>query len=86
MTEKISNSPVYYTKDFNDWGGDQDNFVTNQELTVTITLNEYRDLIQDSAKNKAEINELEAKLKVLKTQNSDLILRLKGDKDGDEHE
>lgn len=95
MSEKISSNPVYYTKDFSDWGNDQNNFVANQELTVTITLNEYRNLVKDNASNKTEIElekakkharELEDRLTVLKAQNADLIRQLKGDEDGVEHD
>ncbi|HDC6153606.1 TPA: hypothetical protein O8454_002746 [Staphylococcus aureus] len=46
MTENIKTEQHYYTKDFSGYRNEEDNFVANQELTVTITLNEYRKLIE----------------------------------------
>ncbi|OHP76732.1 MULTISPECIES: hypothetical protein [unclassified Staphylococcus] len=55
MTETIKTNQHYYTKDFSSYGNDEDNFVANQELTVTITLNEYRKFIETKAvKDKEE--------------------------------
>ncbi|MDR5603939.1 hypothetical protein RCO12_10890 [Staphylococcus coagulans] len=48
MTE-INTTNHYYTKDFDAYKQTEDNFVANQELTVTITLNEYRNLITEKA-------------------------------------
>ncbi|EOC9197095.1 hypothetical protein ACJB6I_000584 [Staphylococcus pseudintermedius] len=56
MTE-INTTNHYYTKDFDAYKQTEDNFVANQELTVTITLNEYRDLISEKAKSKQKIDE-----------------------------
>lgn len=57
MTEQMTTTQTYYTKDFNDYNSTQDNFVANQELTVTITLNEYRKLIESSAVTEKRISE-----------------------------
>ncbi|EIL3010534.1 TPA: hypothetical protein ACU2IV_000264 [Staphylococcus pseudintermedius] len=54
---EISTSIHYYTKEFGNYNLSEDNFVANQELTVTITLNEYRDLISEKAKSKQKIDE-----------------------------
>ncbi|MEB7433311.1 hypothetical protein BUZ62_00845 [Staphylococcus pasteuri] len=61
MAETIKTSEHYYTKDFSSWGQEENNFVANQELTVTITLNEYRDLIEDKSKKDKEIDEFRSK-------------------------
>lgn len=53
----INTAQHYYTKDFNAYKQSQDNFIANQELTVTITLNEYRNLIGEAAKASAKIDE-----------------------------
>ncbi|HCD9184932.1 TPA: hypothetical protein NEG45_002675 [Staphylococcus aureus] len=58
MAENIKTEQHYYTKDFSGYRNEEDNFVANQELTVTITLNEYRKLIEIKAvKDKEEDNE-----------------------------
>ncbi|HCY6608110.1 TPA: hypothetical protein O1225_002206 [Staphylococcus aureus] len=49
MTENIKTEQHNYTKDFSGYRNEEDNFVANQELTVTITLNEYRKLIEIKA-------------------------------------
>lgn len=54
---EISTTNHYYTKDFGNYNLSEDNFVANQELTVTITLNEYRDLISEKAKYKQKIDD-----------------------------
>ncbi|HGH0899289.1 TPA: hypothetical protein ACJHIR_001388 [Staphylococcus pseudintermedius] len=54
---EISTTNHYYTKDFGSYNLSEDNFVANQELTVTITLNEYRDLISEKAKSKQKIDD-----------------------------
>lgn len=52
----------YYSKDY-------DNFVANQELTVTITLNEYRGLVTTKA-------EMDARIRDYSMKNADLEKRL----------
>ncbi|EGQ3625363.1 hypothetical protein I0584_001690 [Staphylococcus pseudintermedius] len=54
---EISTTNHYYTKGFGNYNLSEDNFVANQELTVTITLNEYRDLISEKAKSKQKIDD-----------------------------
>lgn len=55
MAKNIKTEQHYYTKDFSGYRNEEDNFVANQELTVTITLNEYRKLIEIKAvKDKEE--------------------------------
>ncbi|EIE3644935.1 TPA: hypothetical protein I1629_001590 [Staphylococcus pseudintermedius] len=54
---EISTTNHYYTNDFGNYNLSEDNFVANQELTVTITLNEYRDLISEKAKSKQKIDD-----------------------------
>lgn len=53
MSETIKTTEHYYTKEFNSYNNTENNFVANQELTITITLNEYRKLIQEVAKKEA---------------------------------
>lgn len=38
-----------YVKDFSSYGHKEDNFVAHQEITVSITLNEYRKLLTENA-------------------------------------
>lgn len=57
MTESIKTTQHFYTKDFNTYSNSENNFVANQELTVTITLNEYRKLIESGAKAAQKIDE-----------------------------
>lgn len=40
------------------WDSPEDNFVATGEITVTITLSEYRDLIKEKATKGTEIQEL----------------------------
>lgn len=52
MSESLKTEAVHYTKEFEneEYGTHSDNnFVASQELTVTITLNEYRKLIEGKA-------------------------------------
>lgn len=57
MTETIKTTQHFYTKDFNNYSNSENNFVANQELTVTITLNEYRKLIESDTKAQQKISE-----------------------------
>lgn len=57
MSETIKTTEHYYTKEFNNYNNTEDNFVANQELTITITLNEYRKLIETSATKDTKIEE-----------------------------
>lgn len=83
MSETVKNAPVYYTKNFDDYNSTQDNFVANQELTVTITLNEYRNLIHDEATRSDAISKANNKYfkaisekQALEKENSELKAKL----------
>lgn len=60
MAESVSNQQFYYTKEFSSYGSSEDNFVTNQELTVTITLNEYRSLVGKNSSSESVISKLKS--------------------------
>jgi len=75
MTEIMKTEPVIYTKNFGDYDQSEDNFVASQELTVTITLHEYRNLIKAYAisdnkydKLQSEKWEIDRELKKVKDQ------------------
>ena len=81
MSETIKTSEHYYTKDFNTYKQSENNFVANQELTVTITLNEYRNLIGEAAKATAKIEEANKDKYTREEENRKLkeeVSRLKG--------
>ncbi|MEK5334402.1 hypothetical protein [Lysinibacillus sp. FSL W8-0992] len=81
MSETINTVQHYYTKDFGAYKQSEDNFVANQELTVTITLNEYRKLISESAQANAKIEEANKNKFIREEENRKLkeeIARLKG--------
>jgi len=81
MSETIKTSEHYYTKDFNTYKQSENNFVANQELTVTITLNEYRNLIGEAAKATAKIEEANKDKYTCEEENCKLkedVSRLKG--------
>lgn len=79
MTETIKTNQHYYTKEFSSYDNTENNFVANQELTVTITLNEYRQLIEVKSKKDKEIEyyrnrywEKKSEAEKLKEENSKL--------------
>ncbi|KAF1303701.1 hypothetical protein [Enterococcus sp. JM9B] len=83
MAEQITNEPVYYTKNFGDYSNSENNFVTNQELTVTITLNEYRELIKAVSTSADKIDKIrlegwekDEKIKALKAENASLKTKI----------
>lgn len=81
MSETIKTSEHYYTKDFDGYKQSENNFVANQELTVTITLNEYRNLIGEAAKATARIEEANKDKYTREEENRKLkeeVSRLKG--------
>lgn len=47
--ENVSIKDVVLEKKMNDYGHNANNFIASQEITVTITLAEYRDLIEKAA-------------------------------------
>lgn len=57
MAEQTATQPVFYTKDFGSYNNSENNIVVNQELTVTITLNEYRELVKQVALADSKIRE-----------------------------
>lgn len=56
----LEKETVIYTKNFGDYNQSEDNFVANQELTVTITLQEYRSLIKACAISDNKYNKLQS--------------------------
>ena len=73
------------------WGGEtSDNFIGEDEITVTITLNEYRNLVKEVAskeydlqKEREKTSEANRKAQSYKDKLESLIEKLNGD-DGDE--
>lgn len=59
-----------------DWGMDRDNFAIPMELTVTITLDEYRDLVSCKAKHDYQISEKVNKISELEKQIKELTAQL----------
>ena len=70
MDKEVSTSPMYHHKDFDTYGSTTNNFVDNQELTVTITLNEYRELVQEAAN--ADKDKVQNDLWKAQSENTDL--------------
>ena len=71
-------------------GGTSDNFIGEDEITVTITLNEYRELVKEVAlkeydlqKEREKTSEANRKAQSYKEKLESLIEKLNGD-DGDE--
>ena len=56
----MKTEPVVYTKNFGNYDQSEDNFVASQELTVTITLQEYRNLIKASALSHNKYDKLQS--------------------------
>lgn len=56
--ESISEEVQVLSKKMAKWGSPEDNFVATGEITVTITLSEYRSLVKEKATKDAEIQEL----------------------------
>lgn len=85
--ESISEETQVLAKKMSKWDSPEDNFVATGEITVTITLSEYRDLIKEKATKGTEIQELRnskyvanEQLKVAKAEIAELkeqIVRLK---------
>ena len=55
--ESISEETQVLAKKISGWHSPEDNFVATGEITVTITLSEYRNLIKEKATKDAEIQE-----------------------------
>lgn len=85
--ESISEETQVLAKKMAKWDSPEDNFVATGEITVTITLSEYRNLIKEKATKDAEIQELRSskysaneQLKAAKAEIAELkeqIVRLK---------
>lgn len=56
--ESISEEVQVLSKKMAKWDSPEDNFVATGEITVTITLSEYRSLVKEKATKDAEIQEL----------------------------
>lgn len=76
-TERITD------KKMDGYGSDLNNFVGEKELLVTITLNEYRELVSEVAKKKKDIDEIrdakwkaEAENKNLKKEVEELRMKI----------
>lgn len=76
---------VVLDKKLDGYGGDQNlkNFIAPQEITVTITLSEYRELVQKVATRQADIDKAEAdryerncKIDKLTKENAELKAKL----------
>lgn len=77
--ENVSITSKAFEMKANKYGFDENNFVAENELTVTITLNEYRELVGGMATKKADIDKAnaekysrEAEIKHLGEENSKL--------------
>lgn len=95
MAENIKTEQHYYTKDFSGYRNEEDNFVANQELTVTITLNEYRKLIEikavkdkeeDTYRGKYFAEERKTKIGKRKYKTKNKIYELQNEEDNEEDE
>lgn len=94
--DNMSVKDVVLEKKLDNYGSNNDNFVASQELTVTITLSEYRKLVSSDAtrveaidkanKDKYErerkIEALEKQVAELKAENYELKKELEDIKDG----
>lgn len=69
---EIKTGEHYYTKEFGGYKNSEDNFVARQELTVTITLNEYRELIGNKAIMDKKISDVQSEKYKLSSKNNDL--------------
>lgn len=56
--ESISEETQVLAKKMSKWDSPEDNFAATGEITVTITLSEYRDLIKEKATKEMKIQEL----------------------------
>ena len=84
--ENVSVKDVVLEKKMDNYGHNEDNFVASQELTVTVTLSEYRKLVSSDAtrseaikkaesdkyEREQEIKSLKAQVEALKAENYEL--------------
>lgn len=71
MTEIVKNDQVTYTKKFDGYNESHD-FLANQELTVTVTLAEYRELVKENSTSHNDISELKTQKWNLQKQVTEL--------------
>lgn len=81
VTDKIADTLLEKKLDYYGGGDKADNFIVPHELTVTITLREYRELITKNAVSQASLDkcnrmryELEKEIESLKKEN-DMLTR-----------
>ena len=55
--ENVNNTNIVLDKKLDQYGANFKDFVAPHELTVTITLNEYRELVKEIATKEKDINE-----------------------------
>lgn len=58
--ENVAVKDLVFDKKSEGYSFESDNFIASQELTVTITLNEYRDLVSKVATRKEAIDKAES--------------------------
>lgn len=72
---------IVLEKKLNDYNSNNEDFLAPQELTVTISLSEYRDLVSKSATREAAINEANSEKWKYRNENEKLkeeVAKLKG--------
>jgi len=69
MSEKLE-------KAIEGWGVEREDFVVDKEITVTITLHEYRDLVKVKAIKDFEIEKIKSKNYSLEEENKKLKQRI----------
>ena len=69
MSEKLE-------KAIEGWGVEREDFIVDQEITVTITLHEYRDLVKVKAIKDFEIEKIKSKNYSLEEENKKLKQRI----------
>ena len=69
MSEKLE-------KEIEGWGVEREDFVVDKEITVTITLHEYRDLVKLKAIKDFEIEKIKSKNYSLEEENKKLKQRI----------
>lgn len=84
-TEKIIDEIFEKKTDYYGGGKERDNFAIPHELTVTITLSEYRKLVSEVAKKEADINDKcnelykrDKKIEALEAQVKNLMAKVCG--------
>ena len=68
---------VEFGKKINNYREDVDNYVAERELTVVVTLNEYRNLVSQKSAYETEIRHLRENVTTLEQRLSDLHEQIK---------